>query len=622
MKSSCKIFVVMSFFVGIFLSSSFAQKGKTVKPVDSTIVSQENIPAEVAKAFKKRFASATDIVWRLAEGNFVAECVSKNIPTEAVFQNDGIWLSTTEELDPNTLPTTCVKSLNAYFQKYTLNSYRRKTENNKEITFIIGVYEPQNVKKKLETVISLDKAGIIVSIVEPDEPIETAAVSDEKTVSDKKRAKQESKAKKETEKDSHVDDSPIKLSENELPTFLLRWISLRYPDYVYKEILYTEDENFEDEGNLYRIKIQRSGVGQAAHATVWFTRDGDFLKVDDPFHTEEELQKIAENSVELEKARENTRPDRSKVDKAKPAEDVKTYRITDEDEVPAEYIAAFKLKYPRAKEVSWGEYEDEWAAFYTDQAGKNEVSFEKNASDSIQWLETKTPIADLEKVPFSIKSYVEKNYTKQSSIKQAWTVKSSKVKPYVIVELYDKKERITETLEFWQTGKPKNIPVREQPKPEQAEQEKTKPDKKKASKQTDIEEEEETPQIVAKEEVPMEYVEALKLKYPRAKDVSWSKENGDWTAFYTDQAGKNEVSFEQTDSVKWLETKTPIADLERVPFSVKSYVEKNYPKQVSIKQAWNVKSAQVKPYIIIELYNKKEKTTETLEFWQTGKPKL
>jgi len=624
MKSSCKIFVVMSVLMGFALCSSFAQKGKSAKSVDSTIVSQGSLPVEVTKSFKKRFASATDVVWRLIDGNFVVECVVRSVPTEATFQTDGIWLSTTEELDPNSLPSPAMKSVNSYFPKCTLNSYKRKTDNNKEITFIVGVYESQNIKKKLETIVWLDKTGAVIQTIEPEEPAETvaAASSDEESTSSKKTAKQESKTKK--EKDGNMDGNPIKISENELPYDLLRWISLRYSDYNYKEVLYMEDPDFEDEGNLYRIKMQRSGVGQSAHTTIWFTRDGEFLKVDDSHRTVDELQKVAEEAMAAERARIDKDDDKTTPKgraNVKPKEDAPLLIAVDEEEVPPEYIAAFKWKYPKVKERTWNEdAEGNFRAFYTDQAGKNEVFFEK--TDSVRWLETKIPIADLAKVPFSMRSAVEKDYPKQVVINRAWNVKSAVEKPYTIIELYNRRDYSTETLEFWQTGKLKRKIVSEQAKEQEKVEVNTKEVKTSKSKDKATAKEEETPQVVEVLNAPEEYMAALKLKYPRVKDVTWGKDEfGDWVAFYTDQAGKNEVFFEKTDSVKWLETKTPIADLNKVPFSIRSAVERDYPKQVSIKRAWNVKSAVVKPYIIVELYNKKDKSTTTLEFWQTGKPK-
>ena len=36
----------------------------------------------------------------------------------------------------------------------------------------------------------------------------------------------------------------------------------------------------EEEGNIYRIVIQRNGINQP-YATVWFTRDGEFLQLID-----------------------------------------------------------------------------------------------------------------------------------------------------------------------------------------------------------------------------------------------------------------------------------------------------------------------------------------------------
>jgi hypothetical protein len=467
------------------------------------------------------------------------------------------------------------------------------------------------------------------------------AASEEDNTSDKKKEKLDAKTQKAMNKDKGLENKPIKISENELPSDLLRWVSLRYPDYVYKEILYLEEPDlFEDEGNVYRLKIQRSGVGQDANATIWFTRDGDFLKVEDAFRSEEEIQQAAQNALDAEKARYDKDDKTAKGGKvpAKVEDNKPLITMIDADEVPEQYRTAMKQKYPKAKEVTWGEEVKEenasnYIAYYIDQAGKNEVFFEK--TDSVKWLETKTPIADLTKVPASVRSAVENNYSKQE-IKQAWNVKSARVKPYVIVDLYNKKDRTTETMEFWQTGKLKTEvakvekeeetektpvkqkegkPVKEKPVKEEVA---AKPSKSKEKPQKEEEEPEPVVPIVA----PEEYIAAMKLKYPRAKEVTWGEdESGGWVAFYNDPAGKNEVYFQKTDSVSWLETRTPIADVSRVPFSIQTIVEKEYPKQVSIKRAWNVKSAVVKPYIIIELYNKKDKSTETREFWQTGKPK-
>jgi hypothetical protein len=34
-----------------------------------------------------------------------------------------------------------------------------------------------------------------------------------------------------------------------------------------------------------------------------------------------------------------------------------------------------------------------------------------------------------------------------------------------------------------------------------------------------------------------------------------------------------------------------------------------------------MRAAGIKPYFIVEIYNKKDRTSEVLEFWQTGKLK-
>ena len=454
MKLFLKYFTVVCFLTVSGANSAYAQRGKPVKAVDTTIIPQENVPAEVAKSFKKRFATATDVVWRLSGDEYRAEAVVRNVPTEASFKKDGTWLSTTEEFDPSKLPASVLKSVGAFFPKYTLASYKRKTESNKDITFIVGVYEPENLKKRLETKILLDKVGAVIRTIPPEESAVTESPETEQTV-DKKTAKREAKMNKEFNKSRRTDIYPTKISESELPPSLLQWVSVRYPDYVYREILYTEDPDFEDEGNLYRIKIQRSGVGQAAAATVWFTRDGDFLKLDDSFRTEEELQKAEQAAVASE---QTAAKERTTAKKSTRNEDVEPETpapiIEERDEIPEEYTAALKLRLPRVKDVTWGEDEaGNWIAYFTDQNGKNEVMFTK--TDSVHWVHTKTPVKDFNRIPFAARSYIENNYPKQVSIKQAWSVRAAGVKPYFIVEIYNKKDKSSEILEFWQTGKVK-----------------------------------------------------------------------------------------------------------------------------------------------------------------------
>jgi hypothetical protein len=67
-------------------------------------------------------------------------------------------------------------------------------------------------------------------------------------------------------------------------------------------------------------------------------------------------------------------------------------------------------------------------------------------------------------------------------------------------------------------------------------------------------------------------------------------------------------------------TKTLLNDINRIPSAIRTSVERNYPK-AQIKQGWAVKTSKTKPYYTVELYLKKTKESQYLDFWATGKPK-
>jgi len=114
-------------------------------------------------------------------------------------------------------------------------------------------------------------------------------------------------------------------------------------------------------------------------------------------------------------------------------------------------MAAFKEKYPRAKDVLWSENEEGDAiAEFTDTYGQNTANF---SGKSNEWLQTKTLLPDVSKIPSAIRNYIDKNHPKKQIV-QGWSVRlPDTTKPYFIVELFNKKGKETEYLEFLQNGK-------------------------------------------------------------------------------------------------------------------------------------------------------------------------
>ena len=82
-------FLTRILLIGMLLSafsvSSFAQKGKQT-PVDESIIAEDMVPAEVFKAFKKRFASATETEWRLnkPDSSYNVKMISRGTDRKSV----------------------------------------------------------------------------------------------------------------------------------------------------------------------------------------------------------------------------------------------------------------------------------------------------------------------------------------------------------------------------------------------------------------------------------------------------------------------------------------------------------------------------------------------------------
>jgi len=445
------------------------EQSKKQKTVDAALVSVDDVPVAVVKAYKKRYASASDPVWNFYKDKqlYKVNCVYRGVVSQISFTNEGTWIETTEELSVDKLPASCLKTIDMYYQNYKMNSLKRLTTSTKNDMFIVGLFENKNIKKKLETTIYLELSGAYIRAEDPiDATEEKTVVETDKVEKKQEKEKESKKTKKKFEKEMYIDDdAPIKLDGNELPPSVQKWVSKNYPEYIYKEVTYGEYDEFENEGRIYQIVIQRTGINQP-HATVWFTRDGNFLKLEDNFRenvpietvedtpTEAAKEKTPKESKEPKAPKENekktAKENEKKNTKDAPVKDEPAGYSVEETDVKKEIITAFKTKYPRAKNVSWIENEDvEWTVSFTDQYGENTAVF---SDKSNEWAYTKTLLPDINKIPATIRNFVAKNYPKKQVMK-GWMIKSPNAKPYYTVELYTKKGKLTEYIDFLQNGK-------------------------------------------------------------------------------------------------------------------------------------------------------------------------
>ena len=210
--------LIIGFLLSIFSVFSFAQKGKQ-SPVDESIIEESNVPAEVLKSYKKRFASASTPEWRFnkTESSYTVKMISRGVPMESIFESDGEWVGTIEQWDASKLSSTFRKTIDMFYQDYKIHSITKHVMQDKDDMVVVQLFESQNIKKKLLTTVYLDKSGKFITSEEPDESATPATAS----VS-KKELKDEEKMNKEFDKDRQLDIYPTKILENELPQGIQR----------------------------------------------------------------------------------------------------------------------------------------------------------------------------------------------------------------------------------------------------------------------------------------------------------------------------------------------------------------------------------------------------------------
>ena len=396
--------------------SKKADSKKRSRKVDENLLSEDKIPAPVMKTFKKRMMNASDVRWYRKPGDSVysVKCVVREQNTLGKFTEKGKWISTRTELEKDRVPSAVYKTINQFYPSYKFVTAGKELRADKQDFFAVEIIEKANAKSGDVTTLYLDKSARIKYIEEPD--FTRADPSTKLTAEEEKAEKQ---LEKEFAKDRKLDIYPVQsISASEIPNAIHKWTTTYYPEYIYKNIRYEEDEEFEKEGNIYIILIQRPGVGQP-YATVYFTRSGEFLKLVDEFRSEEEIE--AQMAA-----------------KRAPAA------------VPMNVAAAFKSKVTDASDVSWSQDDEEqWVASYTD---KKEQSKQSVFTADAYWICTRTAVVP-SKVPSAVRSYVEKNFA-NTEIRECWSVTDPQTKLYYTARLYNKKTKLDFNMSFTQSGKP------------------------------------------------------------------------------------------------------------------------------------------------------------------------
>lgn len=93
----------------LFTSASFSQK-----------VEESQVPSNVMNTFKARFTNVKEVKWEKEDTVYTAEFLMNESPTEAEFNEKGIWLSTEWEIPTDYTPQAIKDYVNTNYAKYKL----------------------------------------------------------------------------------------------------------------------------------------------------------------------------------------------------------------------------------------------------------------------------------------------------------------------------------------------------------------------------------------------------------------------------------------------------------------------------------------------------------------------
>ncbi len=416
------------------------KKGKKPQATEPDLIAQEKLPPLVVKTFKKKFMNASEIKWYLKSEDTVyrVTCIIKEAKTEGNITKSGIWINTMTEIDPKSLVSAIIKSIDEFYSNYEIRAAWLDLRADKQNQTIVDIIEEGNKKTGRITKMFFDKSAAIIKIMDVEvEEKEDVKSNNQKSKEEEEFLKEEAKIEKEFKKDQKMKYQETRIDESELPSGVGVWIAQDYPEYIVKKAEFKVFPEFPNYGNIYKVLIQRPGVNQP-YATGYFTLDGKLIQVVDTFLKEESQDGASVNqSAKDGDTKKPTTP------KAAPKKEAP------KREVSKNVVQAFKKQYSGTSDVVWKEGDNRtWIAYFDEDGLNKEAVYSENAA----WIETRTKINQELKIPASIRTAIAKNYAGME-IQSCTMILRPEEKPYYTITLYDKKTKSSNDYDFSSTGK-------------------------------------------------------------------------------------------------------------------------------------------------------------------------
>ena len=209
-------------------SSDKVDSRKRGRRPDPDLITEDKVPAQVMKTFKKRMMNASDVKWSHKQGDsiYTVRCVVRDQQTLGKFMDNGKWVSTRTSLEKEKVPSAVYKTINQFYPSYKFVSAGKELRADKQDFFAVEIIEKSNAKSGDITTLYLDKSARIKYIEEPN--LGTADPSTKLTAEEEKAEK---KLEKEFAKDQKLDIFPVKsINPDEIPEAIHKWTRTYYPE--------------------------------------------------------------------------------------------------------------------------------------------------------------------------------------------------------------------------------------------------------------------------------------------------------------------------------------------------------------------------------------------------------
>ncbi len=123
-------------------------------------------------------------------------------------------------------------------------------------------------------------------------------------------------------------------------------------------------------------------------------------------------------------------------------------------------------------------------------------------------------------------------------------------------------------------------------------------------------------QVIKKKELPKEVANQFKIKNPKAKSITWEKEDEAFVALFKEN--RNDVKSYFTTSGKWIKTMYSV-DKEDLPTNVFNHVKKNYPNYTDLNEIYFVKQNNERDHYFVDVLVPSEKLIASVKFNVTGR---